>query len=183
MIDPDGKKILYEYDSNGDLKKVTLQSGIKSTYNYLTKPAHYLDEGFDDLGNRDFKVTYDTENRFKAIIDGLGNIISQQNYDQLASNRAEVLDANGNLTKLLYDARGNVLEEIDAAGNKTIREYKDPNNPDLETKIVDRRGMLPNVNMTLVGTSERSSNAVIKTRLHHSERNRIYVQCKQSSHE
>ena len=142
VVDPDGKKIVYEYDATGDLKKVTNQSNIKSTYNYLAKPAHYLDEGFDDLGQRDFKVLYDTEGRFKEIIDALGNSVGKQNYDELASRRATVLDANGNATQLLYNERGNVLEEIDAAGNKTLREYTDPRNPDLETKIIDRRGMV-----------------------------------------
>ncbi|MCY2977661.1 MAG: putative Ig domain-containing protein [Planctomycetota bacterium] len=142
VVDPDGKKIVYEYDATGDLKKVTNQSGIKSTYHYLSKPAHYLDEGFDDLGQRDFKVIYDAEGRFKEIIDALGNSVGKQNYDELASRRATVLDANGNATQLLYDTRGNVLEEIDAAGNKTLREYTDPRNPDLETKIIDRRGMV-----------------------------------------
>jgi fibro-slime domain-containing protein/RHS repeat-associated protein len=142
VVDPDGNRILYEYDATGDLKKVTNQSGIKSTYNYLAKPAHYLDEGFDDLGQRDFKVIYDAEGRFKEIIDALGNSVGKQIYDELASRRATVLDANGNATQLLYDERGNVLEETDAAGNKTLREYTDPRNPDLETKIIDRRGMV-----------------------------------------
>ncbi len=144
IIDPDGKKVLYEYNAAGNLIKVTNQVGLKSTYTYLDKPAHYLDEGFDDLGKRDFKVTYDSQGRFKAVIDALGNPVSRQNYDELASRRATVLDANGNVTKLLYNDRGNVLEETDAAGNKTIREYKDAKNPDLETRIIDRRGMVTN---------------------------------------
>ena len=142
VVDPDGNRILYEYDATGDLKKVTNQSGIKSTYNYLAKPTHYLDEGFDDLGQRDFKVIYDSEGRFKEIIDALGNSVGKQIYDELAGRRATVLDANGNATQLLYDERGNVLEETDATGNKTLREYTDPRNPDLETKIIDRRGMV-----------------------------------------
>ena len=142
VVDPDGNKIVYEYDATGDLKKVTNQSGIKSTYNYIAKPAHYLDEGFDDLGQRDFKVIYDAKGRFKEIIDALGNSVGKQNYDELASRRATVLDANGNATQLLYNIRGNVLEEIDAAGNRTLREYTDTRNPDLETKIIDRRGMV-----------------------------------------
>jgi len=33
-----------------------------------------------------------------------------------------------------------VLEETDALGNKTIRRYEDPLNPDLETTIIDRNG-------------------------------------------
>ena len=142
VVDPDGNKIVYEYDATGDLKKVTNQTGIKSTYNYFARPAHYLDEGFDDLGQRDFKVIYDAEGRFKEIIDALGNSVGKQNYDELASRRATVLDANGNATQLLFNTRGNVLEEIDAAGNRTLREYTDPRNPDLETKIIDRRGMV-----------------------------------------
>ena len=142
IVDPDGKKILYEYNAAGNLTKVTSQNGTKSTYSYLTNPAHYLDEGLDDQGKRDFKVTYDAQGRFKEIIDGLGNAVGKQNYDELASRRATVLDANNNATQLLYNDRGNVLEETDPAGNKTIREYSDARNPDLETKIIDRRGMV-----------------------------------------
>ncbi len=140
LVAPDGTKILYDYNARGELTKVTSQSGTTTRYTYLDRPAHYLDEGFDARGERAFKVTYDDQGRYVAIIDALGNTVQQQNYDELADRRATVLDANGNPTRLLYDERGNVIEETDPAGNVTVRGYGDPRNPDLETKIIDREG-------------------------------------------
>ena len=33
-----------------------------------------------------------------------------------------------------------MVREIDPLGNTTFREYNDPQNPDLETRIIDREG-------------------------------------------
>ena len=138
VIDPDGNKILYGYDLDGDLVSVTNQANVTSSYAYLDTPAHFLDEGFKNDGSLDFKVTYDAENRFAAIVDAQGNVVGQQEYDRLDQNIGVVRDANGNATELLYDKRGNVLEETDPNGNITYREYNDLRNPDLETRIIDR---------------------------------------------
>lgn len=147
---PVGAPIRYTYDAirqdadgaivgGGDLTAVTDQANLTTRYTYLAAPnAHFLDEAFDPNGNRSLKVAYEN-NRFVKIIDGLGNTVDQRDYD-LENRTAVVRDGNGNVTTLLYDARGNVLEETDALGNKTVREYGDPQNPDLETKIIDRRG-------------------------------------------
>ena len=141
IIDLADESILYDYNSAGELVSVTNQAGTTATYTYLPDPAHYLDEGFDHNGMRDFKVTYFDDGRFNEILDALGNPIQQQNYE-LNNQRETILDANGNPTILLYDERGNILEEEDAAGNKTIRRYEDSAHPDLETTIIDRRGMV-----------------------------------------
>lgn len=140
LVAPDGTRVLYDYNADGELSLVTTQSGTTTGYTYLDVPNHFLDEGFDARGERAFKVTYDADGRYVSVIDALGNPIQQQNYDRLAERRATVLDANGNPTELLYNERGNVIEETDAAGNVTYREYNDPRNPDLETRIIDRAG-------------------------------------------
>lgn len=141
IIDPDGRKLVYEYSAIGDMVKLTDQEGMSSRYEYLARPAHYLDAAYDTLGSRSLKAKYDTDNRFVGIFDALGNLVDQREYDT-DSNKGIIRDGNGNATTIIYDERGNVLEEIDPAGNKTLRRYEDPHNPDLETTVIDRRGMV-----------------------------------------
>jgi len=141
IIDPSGQKLVYEYNAAGDLVRFTDQAGLSTRFEYLNKPAHYLDAVYDALGKRVLKAEYDADNRFVGIFDALGNKVDQRDFDT-DNNRGIVRDGNGNPTTLLYDDRGNVVEEIDPQGNKTIRRYDDPRNPDLETTIIDRRGMV-----------------------------------------
>ena len=119
----------------------TNQAGLTTRYEYLSSPGHYLEAAFDPLGRRTIDVQYDDDNLFVGVFDAEGNQIDDREYDTDA-NSAVIRDANGNETTLLYDDRGNVIEETDADGNVTFREYDDPNNPDLETRIIDRRGVV-----------------------------------------
>lgn len=147
IIDPSGNVIDYQYDAFGDLTSVTNQEGLTTRYRYLSapdQPSHYLYEAFDALNQRVLKAVYEEDPQtnqfvFKGVIDAAGNRIDDRDFDTVA-NTGVIRDANGNATTLIYDDRGNVLEEIDAVGNKTVREYGDPRNPDLETRIVDRNG-------------------------------------------
>lgn len=140
ILDPAGNAITYSYDAAGDLRKVTDQIGLETSYNYRTDHPHYLDEAFNSLGNRVFEVQYDADGKYIGIVDALGNTSSQE--FQTNNNYGIVRDALGNARTLHYDDRGNVLREIDPLGQETIREYADPNNPDLETRIVDRNGFI-----------------------------------------
>lgn len=140
VVEPDGNSVSYDYNVNGDLVQFTNQLDEVTTYTYRSQPAHYLDSAFDDAGDRLFTVVYDGE-RFSHIIDAAGIITGQQQFD-LDQRTGIVRDGNGNETTILYDERGNVLEETDPLGNTTYREYGDPRNPDLETRIIDRRGMI-----------------------------------------
>ena len=86
-------------------------------------------------------VRYDDDDKYIGVFDADGNQIDSRDFDTDA-NTGIVRDANGNATTLIYDDRGNVLQEIDADDNITYREYNDPANPDLETRIIDRRGFI-----------------------------------------
>lgn len=141
IIDPDGERLRYAYDARGNLVRFTNQESLNTEYRYLNNPAHYLDEAYDPLGRRVLKAVYDENGRFLHVIDAAGNIVNAQSSD-LTQRSAIVRDGNGNATQLLYDDRGNVLEETDPDGNVTFREYSDPRHPDLETRIIDRRGMV-----------------------------------------
>ena len=72
------------------------------------------------------------------MVDALGNVIEQQ-YD-IENNTFVQIDRNGNPTTLLYDDRGNITEETNALGGKTLYEYNDADNPRLETAITDANG-------------------------------------------
>jgi choice-of-anchor C domain-containing protein len=184
LIPADGaqpaSKLIYEYDAAGNLVKQTNQVGLSNRYEYLADPIHFLDKAFDPLGKKSLEVRYENR-RYVGVFDGLGNEIGKQEIDVL-NNQGIVRDANGNPTTLKYDNRGNVLEEIDPAGNKTIREYKDPKNPDLETRIIDRRGMVTDReydsrgNVTLIvekGTLASPFAQPISTRFSYNDRNEV----------
>jgi choice-of-anchor C domain-containing protein len=184
LIPADGaqpaSKLVYEYDAAGNLVKQTNQVGLSNRYEYLVNPAHFLDKAFDPLGKKSLEVRYENR-RYVGVFDGLGNEIGKQEIDVL-NNQGIVRDANGNPTTLKYDNRGNVLEEIDPAGNKTIREYNDPRNPDLETRIIDRRGMVTDreydargnvTNIAEKGTLASLFAQPITTRFSYNERNEV----------
>lgn len=150
-----GEPLVYTYDAAGDLVGFTDASGIETTYDYRDEPAHFLRQSKRN-GQLNFTVNYDEETgQLINIIDGAGNPIQTQDYSQLASNTAIIRDANGNETKLLFDDRGNVREETDGNGRTTYYEYTDSKNPDLETKIVDRNGMVTERVYDNLGNVER----------------------------
>lgn len=141
---PDGDTLSYEYDRTGNLISFTDLTGRTTRYEYRDDPVHYLDEAHDSLERRVLKAVYEENPRtrqleFKGVIDAAGNRVDDRDFDT-DNNTGVVRDGNGNATTLIYDDRGNVLEEIDPLGNTTFREYSDPRNPDLETRIVDRNG-------------------------------------------
>src|SRR4029077_17245027 len=90
------------------------------------------------------RTEYDDSGRVTAVIDALGNR-QEQTFapEQFTGTRT---DANGNVTKLVYNDRGNVTEERkptddDPAHESITRyEYNDPANPDKETKNTDANG-------------------------------------------
>lgn len=137
ITDPSGNRLRYTYDGFGNLASFTNQVELTTRYIYHTNPRHYLDEAYDSFDRRVLKAVYDENSRFLHVLDAAGNKVNAQEHN-LEARTAVIRDANGNATTLLYDDRGNVLEERDPYGNTTYREYTDPRHPDLETRIIDR---------------------------------------------
>jgi RHS repeat-associated protein len=133
ITDPNGNQLHYTYNAAGDLVSFRDQVDLRTTFSYLTTPAHYLDEIHDPLGRRASKTIYGPDGRVQKIIDALGNE-TRQSFDSGAFT-GTITDAKGNVTKLVYDQRGNVVREEDAEGGVTLREYADAANPDKETKV------------------------------------------------
>ncbi|MEZ6096041.1 MAG: hypothetical protein R3C03_17755 [Pirellulaceae bacterium] len=140
ITDPNGNQIRYQYNLAGDLIAHIDQHGLRTQYGYRTTPAHYFDSATNPLGVQVLKARYDAEtNDFIGVFDANGVQVDSREFD-LSANTGVIRDANGNATTLIFDDRGNVTEEIDPLGKTTYREYNDPNNPDLETRIIDREG-------------------------------------------
>ncbi len=138
-LDGDDPVVLsYEYDVNRDLVAFTDQGDNVTRYTYFDDPAHFLDTITDVRGIQIFDAEFDADGRLTSSTDALGATTSQD-FDP-ENRTGTITDAKGNVTTLLYDQRGNVLEETDPYGNTTYYEYADPHNPDLETKVINRRG-------------------------------------------
>ncbi len=139
---PGGATYTYRYDSNGDLVAIDDPNGETTTLSYLRNPAHYLDKVAEPAdaarGRYSRRVIYEN-GRFSRVEDADGNIISSQTIQpgQFTGTRS---DALGNVTDLVYDNRGNVIQETTPGGAVTILEYTDPANPDKETAMVDPNG-------------------------------------------
>lgn len=140
IVDPDGNSMTYQYSASGELIKVIDQAGVSTEYRYLADSVGYLNEVIGDSGQLTQRTEYDDDGRIAAIIDGNGNR-REQTWDP-ASFTGTFIDGNENVTQLVYDSRGNILQEIDALGNATLYEYGDSRHPDFETKVTDRRGFV-----------------------------------------
>ncbi|MEM8734278.1 MAG: RHS repeat-associated core domain-containing protein [Planctomycetota bacterium] len=140
ITDPSGIAITYAYDAAGNLSSVTDRAGVTSHFGYLSSPAHFLQEINDPSGRLTQRTEYSDDGRIAATIDALGNRVEQDwNPSDFTGT---ITNANGHVTQLVYDARGNVLVETDPLGHSTYYEYGDPRHPDLETQIEDRRGYI-----------------------------------------
>lgn len=144
--------VSYTYDAAGNL--ATFSNQIDSatntpsiSYRYRSKPAHFLEEAYDKDGNRVFKAEFDDDGRLIGMVDALGNV-TQQEFDPGAMT-GTTRDANGNVTTVWYDERGNVtLEEKPVTnvltGETTVYtktyDYGDERFPDKETRVVDYNG-------------------------------------------
>jgi RHS repeat-associated protein len=138
ITDPSGASINYTYDANGDLIKVTDQAGLPTTITYEPTVAHYVKSITDSNGKTAARMEYDASGRLTGVIDANGNRVTQSfdpgNFTQT------ITDGNGKPTIVSYDERGNLLRsEIPTSSGTVVKiyEYKDPANPDKETRIVE----------------------------------------------
>ncbi|MCY2987768.1 MAG: putative Ig domain-containing protein [Planctomycetota bacterium] len=148
IVAPDGTSVKYTYNAAGDLLSFTNQAGEVTTYGYLADPKHphFLDTITDSRDVKIFQAEFDENGRLKGSTDALGNTVSQD-FDP-GNFTGTITDAKQNVTELLYNERGNVLEKrepnpVDPAHPLVTKyEYADPKQPDKETKITDRNGVV-----------------------------------------
>jgi len=150
LIDPEGRQWTYEYDAQGDLVRIVYPEGLEAGFAYAADRPHFL-ETIDDPWNGPVqRVEYDTDGRVAAIIDAAGHRREQQ-WD-LGAFAGTFTDARGNSSQIIYNERGNVLQEEDPLGGVKLYEYGDPVNPDQETAVTD-----PNGNRTEYSYDERGN--------------------------
>jgi RHS repeat-associated protein len=125
--DPTGKAILYGYDARGNLVSVSDRNNnaTQFVYNNPNRPS-FLTEIIDPLGRKGVRTEYDDKGRLARIIDGNGNV-TNLGFDANASVQT-ITDALGNPTTLVYDDRGNIISEINALSGVVQRTYDANNN-------------------------------------------------------
>ncbi|RYD37204.1 MAG: RHS repeat protein, partial [Verrucomicrobiaceae bacterium] len=102
---------------------------------YLDTVASPVDAA---LGRYTRRVIYEN-GRFVRVEDADGNTVASQTH-QSSDFTGTRTDALGNITRLLYDRRGNILEETTPDGHTAKFEYADSTNPDKETAFIDNNG-------------------------------------------
>ena len=107
IIDPLGFSTTYGYDAHGDLVVFEDQASNQSTFAY--DATHNLTDIHDPLGNRAFAGEYDSAGRLIAMVDARGNRI-EYTHD-LGARTDVVIDAAGNITRLVFDELGFVTSQ------------------------------------------------------------------------
>ncbi len=103
--DPAGRVQTYSYDGNGDLVSSTDATGAVMRYTY--DRAHGLLEMIDPTGRSMTRTEYDEAGHVVAMVDALGRRIEIAHDDDAQEDA--VTDRRGNITRLRYDERGNVV--------------------------------------------------------------------------
>ncbi len=147
MTDPNGLKTAYTYDARGRVKTVTLipLSGTSAQWqysytvwgdvsqvidpdgvvlNYGYDAAHYLRTITDAAGNQ-IRYAYDLKgNRTQDYTyDPSGNLTRSVGYAYDLRNHLSQINLAGNTTQLVYDAVGNLTQEIDPNTHTTGYQY------------------------------------------------------------
>jgi RHS repeat-associated protein len=126
IIDPEGKAIKYSYDAKGDLIGVSDRTNYTTEFEYENPRPHYLTEVIDPLGRSATRTEYDDKGRMVRLIDADG-LALDLTYTQGTSSQT-VKDPLGNTITRVFDARGNVVQEVDALGGITKRTFDNNNN-------------------------------------------------------
>jgi RHS repeat-associated protein len=134
---PDGQSWGYAYDDHGDLVRVTYPGDIVATLGYAANRPHFLETINDPLRGRHQRTEYDADGRVVAVLDAQGNR-REQHWDP-GSFAGTFTDARGNVTRLTYNARGNITRREDPLGGVTTWEYQDPDDPDRLSASTDPR--------------------------------------------
>jgi RHS repeat-associated protein len=154
MVDPQGNTTSYQYDTNGNLNKITASNASTSTaiqvdHNSNGTVSDVIDAngnkttyGYDGEGNLTSvtppsplgkeTITYDGLSRVTSVTDGKGQ---KTTYAYDAMDRiTKITYANGTSVSYGYDVDGNKVSRTDASGNTTTYTY------DLLSRLVQQAG-------------------------------------------
>jgi RHS repeat-associated protein len=119
ITDPAGNPMTYAYDAAGDLVTYSDRESNATTFTYDT--AHTLLTIVDPLGRQPIRNDYDASGRLIRHTDAFGKTI-EYTHD-LAGRQEIVTDRLGGARLLVYDDRGNVIQETDPEGHVTARTF------------------------------------------------------------
>ena len=140
ITDPLTNQLVYTYDANGDLETFTDREENTTGFAYHPEFAHYLASIEDPLGRKPIRNEYYPDGRLWKHIDAFGKQIV---YSHDVSGREEIdTDRLNGIRRLIYDERGNVLEETDPEGKTVVRTYDARNNRLTETDALEWRDRL-----------------------------------------
>ena len=109
----------YDYDGNGNVRKVTdpLSRVTTNTYDALDRLIN-----INDPANGNTVFTYDAKDRLKTVKDPKLSATTTYNYDGLGNITSQVSPDTGT-TSFTYDAAGNVATQTDARGTVATYSY------------------------------------------------------------
>jgi RHS repeat-associated protein len=116
----------YEYDAAGNTTAMVDENGNRSVYQYdsmnrVTRVTLPDPDGNGPLAPPIQQLSYDAAGNLRRITDALGNI-TEWTYDSL--NRIiSKKDSGGSTTKYAYDQAGNIIRVTDPLGNATRMLY------------------------------------------------------------
>lgn len=119
-------------NSAGMISSVITPAGAKTTFDYdsIGRRTSMIDPKGNDTGavpsDHTWQYVYDNEDRLRFVkqpppTPGQSQLITETRYDEVG-NKTSVIDANGQVTRYLYDERDS-LKEVDQSPNQ----WTDPN--------------------------------------------------------
>jgi RHS repeat-associated protein len=134
--DKNGNRTALSYDAQGRLTTVTEPAGRILSFAYTSPVSATLISQITDPAGRTIGFTYNITGELTVVTDTLG-YTTTMTYD--ADHRLlTIADANAHtFVRNVYDAKGRVVEQYDALGNKWTFAYDEPNH---KTLVTDPRG-------------------------------------------
>ncbi|MEZ0296534.1 MAG: putative Ig domain-containing protein [Candidatus Methylacidiphilales bacterium] len=125
IIDPAGQSIYYAYNVQGELQKITDQSGRSMSFSSV-EITHRLNQILDSAGHPIAITNYDGNGRLSTVADALGHVTTIV-YDE-ATHTETKTDPLGGVTVSTFDIRGNLLKNVNPVGSISLSVYDNNNN-------------------------------------------------------
>ncbi len=152
VVDNKGVSAIYRFNTEGFVADVTSTEGQTRRHTMpIGNLRTIIEEGPFKVG-----YTYDVNGNVLTYTDATG-LVTQYAYESTFNKVTQVTDPLGNVTKLVYDSRGNLTSTTDANGNATQFKY-DANG--LLTETTDAQGNKTKSTYDSFGNLTSATNAV-----------------------